>query len=209
MEKQFLNLLAATTTRAQDLNATWKKVIGYAVKKAHSDKEHGLEYVQMSLDTAVGGVRKGVASAFRQLNINITALEHGQYRAEGVRQPKKQEEVFARIKANDLPDVVAMTDRIPKAKKDKAAEPADVVAQDAIDRLIARLKKDNPAAAAIVNDRLAGKEVEKIVERPVEQYTPNSICVGDAEDIFCVTPEEMDVVLKALNTHRIGKLKAA
>lgn len=210
MEKQFITLLNATMARAEGLNAAWHKVIGYAVKKAHSDRENGLQYVQAALDAAPAGIRKAVASAFRQLNLNISALQRGQFRAEGVRNPKAQEKVFDRVKAGDIPDVVSMVDKLPKAKKEDTRAAADV-AQDVIDRALARLKRDNPDAAAIFNDRMAGKvvTVETVVEKVVEKFEANVICVGDAEDILHCSREEIDAVVEFIMARRMGALKAA
>jgi hypothetical protein len=195
MEKQFQTLLAATHNRACDLNAAWHKVIAYAVKKAHSDKESGLAYVQAALDAAPAGIRKNVASAFRQLNINISALERGQFRAEGVRNPKAQEKTFERIKAGDIPDVVAMADRVPREKKADNRSPMEV-AQDAIDRLLARLKKDNPDAAAVLNDKLAAP-------------TPKCAMFSADGTRIDLTPDEYDAAIKTIMASRIGLRKAA
>lgn len=195
MEKQFQILLAATHNRACDLNAAWHKVIAYAVRKAHSDKENGLAYVQAALDAATAGVRKQVASAFRQLNINVSALERGQFRAEGVRNPKAQEKTFERIKAGDIPDVVAMSDRLPREKKADKRDAAEV-AQDAIDRTLARLKRDNPDAAAIFNDKIAAA-------------APKCALFSTEGTRIDLTPDEYDAAIKAVMAGRIGLRKAA
>ena len=193
MEKEFIKLLAATSGRLEGLNKAWAGVIGYAVKKCHSDRENGLEYVQAALDSAAGGVRKGVASAFRQLNISVESMPHGQFKAFGIRNPKKQEDVFARIKAGDVPDVVAVVDRLPKAKKPVTIT-AEEAAKGAIDRMLARLKAENPEAYAIANDRICRVEI---------QAKPNTLTVGRTE--AALSNEEADRLETHLKAIRAGE----
>lgn len=212
MEKHFIDLIASASAKVEGVNAAWKKAIAYAVNKAYGAND--TTYAQYALDAAVKGVRPGVASAFRKLGLVISRLEHGQYKAESVRSMKAKREVLERVKAGDIPDVVAMADPLPKVKKERSeAEKlaaANDDAQKAIERMLARLKAENPAAFAIANERVTrSTPVEVPVERVVEKFSPNVICIGDNEDILDCTPDEIFAAVEAVNALRRGQLKAA
>lgn len=212
MEKHFIDLIASASAKVEGVNAAWKKVIAYAVNKAYGAND--VTYTQYALDAAVKGVRPGVASAFRKLGLVVGRLEHGQYKAEGVRSMKAKREVLERVKAGDIPDVVAMADPLPKAKKERTeAEKlamANEDAQKAIERMLARLKAENPAAFAVANERVTrSTPVEVPVERVVEKFSPNVLCIGDSEEVMELTAEEVAAAVGAVLAMRTGALKMA
>ena len=151
MDKNFINLLNATLTKAEGLNEAWAKVIAYAVKKAFAAKDS--TYAQAAVDSAPAGVRKGVAASLKKLGVLVNSAPNAQFTVAGVRDPSKQAEVFAKIAAGDIQPVIAMADKTPVAAKtpELVGTPRQR-AEKAAAAVLARLKGKDPAAAAEFND---------------------------------------------------------
>lgn len=224
LSASFRKMLGVIESRSAALNAAYKKVIGETVRKAYSDK-HGSMYVQAMVDHTPYDQRPVVVSALRSFGLSIDKLEGKGRRYDVpevcIKDRKKQQEMFNRIEAGNIPDIIG---REPQAqaepKKKELKGKAEERAQSALDRLLARLAETDPEARTILNDRLmTAREAPDVkaayksgMNAGIEKMRAElsgGIVTEDGTECVRLSAEEYDAVMATLTALRTGALKAA
>ena len=195
MRTEKFNKLHATLV-TDKANEVAKSAGAYAVKALYSNDDAEMCYALLN-DTPQF-MRKAFATWFRAYGIHVNNPLPGQtdYTGVVVKDKKVQAKMFAKLNADDAPDVFAQDIKAVKVKKAKELRgSAKDRAAKRMEAVIKSVRKDDPETAQFINDTWA---------RKVEEF---ELAFDDGQE-FTLNASEARQVQKFINELR-GQLRKA
>lgn len=213
--KKFADLVAKVV--GSNVGELLRQVGEEAVRMAYTGQK--ADNAQYALDTLPDAWRDPLATWLRArgLIINRKAIGSSRYVVGEtsdagvvriVKSPKRQQVALEEAKTVPVLAVDSQSVRQPK-KAPELKGTAKARADKAASKMVERLKKVDPEAAALLNDRLtaAPKEIVREVVKEVEVAPQDSIVIGS--EVWHCTKEELDQAVAAVLAMRVGVRKVA